>query len=122
METDARNLSVAALRDEIRWVSAHGYDATAMRVDLAAKLAAPLGCLILPAVVFLYALWGPPYPKTAAALVSSVAVGVGSLLLGDLAASLGYGGAIPPWLAGLAPTAIFAALSSWLALRLWRRA
>jgi lipopolysaccharide export system permease protein len=122
VETDARNLSVAALREEIRWAEEHGYDASRLRVDLAAKLAAPFACFVLPAVVFLYALSGPPYPRTASALVVSVALGVGSTLLNDVSESLGYGGAVPPWLAGWAPTALFGALSIHLLVRIWRQA
>ena len=121
VETDTRNLSVAEIREEIAWADDHGYDSTGLRVDLARKLAAPFSCLVLPSVVFLFALSGPPYPKTASALVASVALGIGSLLLNDLSASLGYGGALPPGIAGWAPTAIFGILSAYLLVRLLRR-
>ena len=93
-----------------------------MRVDLAGKLSAPFACLVLPAVVFLYSLGGPPYPKTASALVVSVGIGIGSVLLNDLSASLGYGGAIPPGIAGWAPNAFFGLLACYLGIRLLRRA
>jgi lipopolysaccharide export system permease protein len=122
VETDTRNLSVAELREEIRLAGEHGYDTTTMRVDLASKLAAPFACLVLPAVVFLYSLGGPPYPKTASALVVSVGIGIGSVLLNDLSASLGYGGAIPPGMAGWGPNAFFGLLSCYLVFRLLRRA
>lgn len=122
LETDTRNLSVAALRREIAWLDEHRYDATALRVDLAQKLAAPFACLVLPAVVFLYALSGPPYPRPTEALVASVAVAIGSILLGDLCASLGYAGLVPPAVAGVAPTAAFGVLSAGLGLRLLARA
>ncbi len=122
VETDTRNLSVAEIRAEIAWADEHGYDSKGLQVDLTRKLAAPFSCLVLPAVVFLFALSGPPYPKTAAALVASVGVGIGSTLLNDLSASLGYGGMIPPGIAGWAPTAIFGILSAYLFVRLLRRA
>lgn len=122
VETDTRNLSVTALRREIAWADEHDYDSTALRVDLASRLAAPFACLLLPAVIFLYALSGPPYPKTASALVASVALGVGSVLLGDLSTSLGYGGALSAPVAGWAPNASFGILSLYLFVRLLRRA
>lgn len=122
VEADTRNLSVAELRAEIAWADEHGYDARGLHVDLATKLAAPFACLVLPAVVFLYALAGPPYPKTASALVVSVALGVGSVMLRDLSVSLGYGGVISAGVAGWAPTATFGILSAYLLVRLLRRA
>jgi LPS export ABC transporter permease LptF/LPS export ABC transporter permease LptG len=122
VETDTRNLSVAALRREIAWADENGYDSTALRVDRASRVAAPFACLLLPAVIFLYALSGPPYPKTASALVASVALGVGSVLLGDFATSLGYGGVLSPQLAGWAPNATYGILSLYLFVRLLRRA
>jgi lipopolysaccharide export LptBFGC system permease protein LptF len=40
------------------------------------------------------------------------------VLLTGVGASFGYSGALPPWLAGSAPTLVFAAIAAYLGLRL----
>ena len=53
-----------------------------------------------------------------ATLVLAATVAVGYVLLTGVGTSLGYGGAVPPWIAGWAPTAFFSAGTLYLALRL----
>ncbi len=117
-EVETAHLSVSELRREIEEVESSGYDATNYRVDLYAKLAAPLACLVLPALALFFAAAGPPFPTPVHTLVLSAVVAVGHVLLSGVGNSLGYGGAIPPALAGLGPMAIFGALATWLALRI----
>jgi lipopolysaccharide export system permease protein len=118
VEVDTRNLSVGELREEIRRVEEDGLDATVFRVDLYAKIAAPLGCLVLPAVAFFFAVSGPPYPTTAASLVASVLVAVGSVLLAGISSSLGYRKLLPPLVAGMTPMVIFGLFAVYFGLRL----
>ena len=117
-EVDTRHLSVGELRREIREVEASGYDATVYRVDLWVKLAAPIACLVLPALALFFAVAGPPHPSSSLVLMLSVAVSVSYVLLTGVGTSLGYGGALPPIVAGWGPTSIFAVLAVYFGLRL----
>ena len=109
---EGSEFSIAELRDEIRVVEQRGYSATPYRVDLNVKLAAPLACVVLPALALLFATGGPPFPRPAQILVLSAAVGVAHLLLSAVGASLGYGGALPPVVAGFGPIALLLAIAA----------
>jgi lipopolysaccharide export system permease protein len=115
------HLSVAELAREITEVEQEGYDATTYRVDYHAKLADPLACVVLPAVVLFFAVTGPPFPGPAQTLLVSGILGVVYILSSGVAASLGYGGAVPPALGGWGPTGLFAALAAAFGARLWLR-
>jgi LPS export ABC transporter permease LptG/LPS export ABC transporter permease LptF len=120
-KVDTMHLSVAALAREIDEVEAGGYDATAFRVDYHAKLAEPLACVLLPAVVMFFAVTGPPFPGPAQTLLVSGIVGVAWILFSGVSASLGYGGALPPALGGWGPALVFGSLAAGFGVRLWRR-
>jgi lipopolysaccharide export system permease protein len=120
-KVDTMHLSVAELAEEIREVEAGGYDATTFRVDYHAKLADPFACVVLPAVVLFFAVTGPPFPGPAQTLLVSGIVGVVYILFSGVAASLGYGGALPPAAAGWGPVLLFGAIASLFGVRLWRR-
>ncbi len=115
---DTRHLSVGELRREIAEVEASGLDATHYKVDLFVKLASPVACLVLPALALFFAVGGPPHPSSALTLVLSAAVAVAYVLLTGVGTSLGYGGALAPWVAGWSPVAFFSALALYLGLRL----
>jgi lipopolysaccharide export system permease protein len=117
-EVDTMHFSIEQLADEIAAVEANDLDATALWVDYYGKLASPLACIVLPAIVLFFAVMGPPFPTSATTLLLSGGLGVGYVLLGGTGASLGYGGAIPPMLAGWGPTGILALLALGLAARL----
>lgn len=117
-DVDTRHLSVGELRREIEEVETSGLDATHYRVDLFVKLASPVACLILPALALFFAVGGPPHPSSSATLVLAATVAVAYVLLTGVGTSLGYGGAVPPWIAGWAPTALFSAGTLYLGLRL----
>jgi len=116
-EVDTRELSVGELRSEIRAVEESGYDATPYRVDFYAKLTTPLACFVLPALALFFALRGPPYPNPAYTLLFSVTVAVGYVLATGVSRSLGYGGALPPIVAGAGPTILLFVLSILLGRR-----
>jgi len=120
-EVDTMHLSVAELAREIEEVEQGGYDATTFRVDYHAKLAEPFACMVLPAVVLLFAVAGPPFPGPAQTLLVSGIVGVVYILFSGIAASLGYGGAVPPVLGGWGPVLLFGSVAAVFGLRLWRR-
>lgn len=117
-EVNTRHLSVGQLQHQIEEVEARGLDATHYRVDLFVKLAAPIACLVLPALALFFAVGGPPHPSSATTLVFSAVVAVSYVLLTGVGSSLGYSGALPSWLGGLAPTLIFLALAAYFGLRL----
>jgi lipopolysaccharide export system permease protein len=117
-DVDTRHLSVGDLQREIAEVEASGLDATHYRVDLFVKIASPLACLVLPALALFFAVGGPPHPSSATTLVLSAVVAVAYVLLTGVGTSLGYGGALPPWLAGWSPIALFSTLALYLGLRL----
>jgi LPS export ABC transporter permease LptG len=116
-EVSSSGLSIRELRHEIRVVERRGYDATPYRVDLQVKLAAPLACVILPALALLFAVGGPPFPRPAQILLLSAAVGVVHLLLSAVGTSLGYRGAVSPMLAGWGPAGALLAVAMYLAAR-----
>lgn len=116
-DRDPSELSISQLRREIRAVEAGGYDATPHRVDLNLKLAAPFACLVLPALALLFAASGPPFPTPGQMLFFSVVAAAVQVTLTAGFASLGYGGFVPPWLAGWGPTALLGAAALWLAAR-----
>ena len=114
---DTKQLGALALVREIRDAEANGYNATSYRVDFHVKLAAPFTCLLLPAAAFFFAIGGPPFPGPALTILTGSVLGVGHILLTGVCASLGYGGFLPPSLAGWAPSAGLAALAGVLARR-----
>jgi LPS export ABC transporter permease LptG len=114
---DTMRLGVRELAHQIRETEANGYDATIYRVDFHVKLAAPLACLTLPAVALFFAIGGPPFPGPALTVLVSIALGVGQVLLTGICASLGYGGFLPPILAGWAPPVGLAVLAGLFAKR-----
>ena len=102
-QLDTMHLSVWQLAQEIIGTEMAGYDVTTYRVDLNVKYAAPLACILLPAIVLFFALHGPPFPSPAVTLLVSTVLGVGYVLLTGVCASLGYGGSLSPILAGWGP-------------------
>jgi LPS export ABC transporter permease LptF/LPS export ABC transporter permease LptG len=116
-ELDLMHLSVAETRELIRSFSASGDPTTALEVDLHLKLATPLACLILPALVLLFAVSGPPFPSSPLTLVLAGGVAIGYTIASGTSASFGRGGTLPPWLAGWGPSLIACAAVAWLGWR-----
>ncbi len=115
---DTKSWNVQQLTQEIRQAEAAGYQATAYRVDRHAKLALPLTCLLFPAVVLLFAIHGPPFPGPAPTFFASIVLGMSYIVLSDVFLSLGYGGFLPPSLAGWGVSGLLSLLAVGFALRL----
>ena len=81
-EVDTMHLSIAEIAREVSEVESDGFDATPFRVDYHVRLAEPLACLVLPALVLFFAMGGPPFPGPAQTLLltdwSQRVVGCGS--------------------------------------------
>jgi LPS export ABC transporter permease LptG len=120
-QIDTMHLSVAGVGRLIAEVELDGVDATELRVDYHAKLAEPLACLVLPAVILFFAVGGPPFPGPAQTLLVSAVLGVSYILLNGVAASIGYGKTLPPGPAAWSPTVLYASLAGLFGWRLWRR-
>lgn len=120
-DVDTMHLSVGQLAREIEMIEADGYDATPLRVDYHVKLADALACLVLPASVLFFAVAGPPFPGPAKTLLVSGILAVTYILLTGVGASFGYGGTLPPSVAGWGPTGVIAGIAGFLAMRVWRQ-
>ncbi|HVP27641.1 MAG TPA: LptF/LptG family permease [Myxococcota bacterium] len=116
---DTTHLTLGELGAEIARAERSRLDATTLRVDRAARIAAPLASLLLPLLGVLATAVGPPFLRPALAVLVCAALGVGYQVLGAVGISLGYGKTLPPWLAGGLPVA--AGLLGVLALWLRRR-
>jgi len=114
---DSMHLSTTQLARAISDAEASGYSATAYRVDYNVKLAAPFACLLLPAAALFFAVSGPPFPGPAVTILTCSVLGVGYVLLTGVTASFGYGGALPPPLAGWSPVLLLAGLVIALVVR-----
>jgi lipopolysaccharide export system permease protein len=115
--TDVMHMSARELAREIRLAEAQHYSATAYRVDLHGRFAGSLACALLPALALLQALAGRRSPSFSRSLLASGVLGIGFILLGDVAVSLGKGGWLPPALAGWGAPGICAALAGFFAWR-----
>jgi lipopolysaccharide export system permease protein len=110
----AEEMNFAELLAHVRDVEDGGYDATAYRVDLHAKIAFPLVCLILGMVgVGMAARTGPR-----GGMPVSIAHGLGTgflyWVLHSFNLSLGYGGMLPAPAAAWAANVVFACLGVYL--------
>jgi LPS export ABC transporter permease LptG len=120
-EVDTMHLSVGDLLGMIEEAENDNVDARPLRVDYHVKLAQPLACIVLPALLLFFAVGGPPFPGPAQTLLLSAVVGIGYILLTGVSRSLGYGGVMPPVIGGWGPILIFLAVAAFFGARLWRR-
>jgi len=120
-EVDTMHLSVGDLLGMIEEAEKDDVDARPLKVDYHVKLAQPLACIVLPALLLFFAVGGPPYPGPAQTLLLSAVVGIGYILLTGVSRSLGYGGAIPPVIGGWGPIFVFLAIAAFFGSRLWNR-
>jgi lipopolysaccharide export system permease protein len=109
-------MNFAALHEYIRKIEAEGYDAKPYRVDLHAKIAWPLVCVIMCLLATGIAV--RRNLREGAAI--GMALGVGSAFLYwvtmSFCMSLGYGGILPPFLAAWTANFIFACIGGILLL------
>jgi len=120
-EIDTAHLTPDALREALADVDLEGPIATAYRTDLQVKIAAPLACLLLPLIALFFAATGPPFPRPVHTLIASAIIAVSWALATSFAGSMGYGGTLPPLLAGWGPPALFGAVALAMGFRLRRR-
>ncbi len=108
-ELDLMYLSVAEQFRLIRELADRGESTTELEVDLNLKLATPLACFILPALVMIIASSGPPFPGSALTLILAGSIAVAYTLLVGAFASFGRGGVMAPWVGGWGPSLIMIA-------------
>jgi len=120
-EVDTMHLSVGDLLALIQEAENDNVDSRPLRVDYHVKLAQPMACIVLPALLLFFAVGGPPFPGPAQTLLLSAIVGIGYILLTGVSRSLGYGGALPPLIGGWGPILIFLVIAAFFGTRLWRR-
>jgi len=120
-EVDTMHLSVGDLVALIEEAENDNVDPRPLRVDYHVKLAQPLACIVLPALLLFFAVGGPPFPGPAQTLLLSGVVGISYILLTGVSRSLGYGGAMSPFIGGWGPIFVFLAIAAFLGMRLWRR-
>ncbi|MCF8025373.1 MAG: LPS export ABC transporter permease LptG [Desulfobacteraceae bacterium] len=115
---DAEEMGFAELLAYIEKTKAEGYDATRYRVDLYAKTAFPLVCLIMSLMGAGLALRG----KTRDGMVVSFAYGIITAFVYwsvySFSLSLGYGEVLPAWLAAWSTNILFGFVSLSLLLSL----
>jgi LPS export ABC transporter permease LptG len=105
-EVDTADLPLRDLEKQIRDAIADGYDPTAMRVEAHLRRAAPLACVVLPALALAFAAIGPPFATLGQMILVSFALALAHGLLTAVGASLGNGKVLPPWVAGWGPIAL----------------
>ena len=121
VEIDTMHMPASRIAEEARAVEADGFDATPFWVDFQVRLAEPLACLVLPALVFFFSVTGPPFPGPAQTLLVSAVVGVAYILLAAVSSSFGRSGALSPVLAAWGPILLFGFIAGALSVRVLRR-
>lgn len=120
-EVDTMHMPANLIADEARAIEADGFDATPFWVDFHVRLAEPLACLVLPALVLFFSVTGPPFPGPAQTLLVSGIVGVTYILLVAVSSSFGRSGALPPVTAAWGPILLFGFVAALLSVRVFRR-
>jgi lipopolysaccharide export system permease protein len=120
-EVDTMHLPVNRIAEEARAIEADGFPATEFWVAYHVRIAEPFACVVLPILVLLFAVAGPPFPGPAQTLLVSGVVGVAYILLGAVSSSLGRGDVIPPIAAAWGPVGLAALATVFYGTRVWRR-
>jgi lipopolysaccharide export system permease protein len=110
-ESDA--MSFLELAEYIETAESEGYDATSYRVDLHAKIAYPLVCIILSVIAVSIAGRGRRGENLAIVVVTGIGLAFCFWVLHGFCLSLGYAGMLPPLVAAWLPnlTYFFAAVA-----------
>lgn len=116
-ELDLKSLSVREVWELVREFTSNGDSTTDFEVALHVKLATPLACVLLPAVLLLFAVNGPPFPSSTLTLVFAGSLVIGYTLSAGAFASFGRSGALPAWIAGWGPILLASASVIWLGWR-----
>jgi lipopolysaccharide export system permease protein len=109
-------MSYSELSAYIREVEQEGYDATSHRVDLSAKIAFPLVCVIMVIVGSSLAFWR----KRKEGIAGNIFCGLGMAFLYwtlySFCLSLGYGGVLPPVIVSWLTNVLFACVGTLMLL------
>lgn len=111
------HLSLGELQREVRAAGSRGHPVSELRAYWHSRLAAPLTCLLLPALALLGAAHRVPHPSPARSLLRGVAAGAAYLSLESAFGALGAAGRLPALVAGWAPTALLVGAVGALVLR-----
>ena len=99
-ELDLMHLSVEEVASLITDREASGESTTSLEVDFHSKLAAPLACLILPALILAFGVGGATFPSVPTTFIFAGFVAVLHSLSSGAVMSLGRNGELPPMVAG----------------------
>lgn len=112
----SEEMGFAELLDYIKKVESEGYDASIYRVDLHAKIALPLVCLIMAAIGSGIALRGNLGEGMPVSISYGIVIAFLYHVCHSFCMSLGYGDALPPVVAAWTANLIFACLGGFLLL------
>jgi len=121
VEIDTMHMPANRIAEEARAIEADGFDATPFWVDFQVRMAEPLACLVLPALVLFFSVSGPPFPGPAQTLLVSAVIGVTYILLAAVSSSFGRSGALAPVTAAWGPVLLFGLIAGALSVRVFRR-
>lgn len=112
----SEEMGFAELAHYVATVDAEGYDATTYRVDLHAKIAFPLVCVIMVLVGSATAFKSQGREGLAVGIAYGIGIGFCYWVLHSFCLSLGYGGMLPAVVAAWIPNLIFVSLSTYVLL------
>jgi len=106
----SEEMNVVELFDYVNAVESEGYDATPYRVDLQAKFALPVACIILSMIAPAIALKRGRRLNLAVGIALGIGIVFVYWVFYSFCLSLGYGGIVPPPVAAWAANLVFACL------------
>jgi len=112
----AEEMSFRELLTYIRRIEAEGYDASAYRVDLHAKIAFPFVCIVMSLLGLAIGASGRLGKGLAGGIASGIGVAFLFWIFYSFCLSLGHGEVLPPWVAAWAANVIFLC-AGWLLLQ-----
>ena len=115
---ESEEMGFPELLDYIKKAESEGYDATKYRVDLYAKTAFPLVCLIMCLMGTAIALRSNTGDGMAVSFAYGIVIAFVYWSLYSFCLSLGYGNVLPTWLAAWSANIIFACITGAMLLNL----
>jgi len=112
----SEEMGFAELHNYITKIESEGYDASAYRVDLHAKIAFPMVCLIMAIVGTGISLKGSRMEGLPVSIFYGIVVALLYYVSYSLCMSHGYGGALPPIVAAWTANLLFSCLGGFLLL------
>ncbi|CAB5079446.1 Lipopolysaccharide export system permease protein LptF [Olavius algarvensis associated proteobacterium Delta 3] len=112
----SEEMSFRELLGFIRRIESEGYDASAYRVDLHAKIAFPFVCIVMSLLGIAIGASGRLGKGLAGGIASGIGVAFIFWIFYSFCLSLGYGEVLPPWVAAWTANIIFLC-AGWLLLQ-----